>query len=56
MRLDPVEIDLLMNEYACQPNMNSLWGRVAVEELYRCGVRHFVVCPGSRSTPLVCAI
>ena len=24
MRLDPAEIDALMNEYACLPNMNAL--------------------------------
>lgn len=38
------------------PNIQSLWGDLIVEELVRCGVDHFVVCPGSRSTPLVQAV
>ena len=33
-------------------NTNALWGSVLVETLARCGVRHVVVSPGSRSTPL----
>ncbi|MBF0278514.1 MAG: 2-succinyl-5-enolpyruvyl-6-hydroxy-3-cyclohexene-1-carboxylic-acid synthase [SAR324 cluster bacterium] len=32
--------------------LNSLWGALIVEELFRCGVTHFCICPGSRSTPL----
>ncbi len=32
---------------------NTLAGRLMVEELARLGVRHVVVAPGSRSTPLV---
>jgi len=39
-----------------EPNLQSLWGRLAVEELSRLGVRCFVVCPGSRSTPLARAV
>ncbi len=35
---------------------NSLWSGVLVETLVRCGVRHAVVCPGSRSTPLTLAL
>jgi 2-succinyl-5-enolpyruvyl-6-hydroxy-3-cyclohexene-1-carboxylate synthase len=36
-------------------NRNQLWARVLLEELVRSGVRHVVVAPGSRSTPLVLA-
>ena len=37
-------------------NRNTLWASVLVETLVRCGVRHAVVCPGSRSTPLTIAL
>ena len=37
------------------PNANTLWARSLLDELARCGVRHLVVAPGSRSTPLVLA-
>jgi len=37
-------------------NLNSLWGRLIVEELIRCGVDYFCISPGSRSTPLVVAV
>ncbi len=37
-------------------NVNSLWGSVLVETLWRCGVRDAVVSPGSRSTPLTMAL
>lgn len=36
-------------------NINQLWARALMEELVRGGVRHAVVCPGSRSTPLALA-
>lgn len=36
-------------------NTNSLWASVMIEALVRCGVTHFVVSPGSRSTPLTVA-
>lgn len=37
-------------------NLNILWGYAAIEELLRCGVTMFFVCPGSRSTPLAVAV
>src|SRR6185436_4074947 len=37
-------------------NLNSLWASVLVETLARSGVRHAVVSPGSRSTPLTFAL
>lgn len=36
-------------------NTNSLWCSVLAGTLHRCGVRHAVVSPGSRSAPLVFA-
>jgi len=38
------------------PNLSLAWGRVLVDELARCGVRHAVVSPGSRSAPLALAL
>ncbi|HEY0947739.1 MAG TPA: 2-succinyl-5-enolpyruvyl-6-hydroxy-3-cyclohexene-1-carboxylic-acid synthase [Opitutaceae bacterium] len=37
-------------------NTNALWSSVLVETLARCGVRHAVASPGSRSTPLTMAL
>lgn len=37
-------------------NTNSLWGSFLAETLSRAGVRHAVVCPGSRSAPLAIAV
>ena len=37
-------------------NVNHLWAALLVEELVRQGVGLFVVCPGSRSTPLAVAV
>lgn len=36
-------------------NINTLWGSVLVETLYRLGLKTAVICPGSRSTPLAIA-
>ncbi|KAF4657857.1 hypothetical protein FOZ61_006018, partial [Perkinsus olseni] len=38
------------------PNFNTFWCAVFVDELVRLGIKHFVVCPGSRSTPLTIAV
>lgn len=37
-------------------NTNSLWCSVLVETLVQCGLRHAVISPGSRSTPLTLAL
>ncbi|MEY4488565.1 MAG: hypothetical protein RIQ79_1073 [Verrucomicrobiota bacterium] len=37
-------------------NTNALWCSVAAETLYRAGVRHAVISPGSRNTPLTMAL
>lgn len=37
-------------------NTNTLWAGVLVETLFRSGVRHAVVSPGSRSTPMAIAL
>ncbi len=37
------------------PNLNALWCRLLVEELYRSGVRLIALAPGSRSSPLALA-
>lgn len=36
-------------------NVNALWAGVLAETLARCGVRHAVISPGSRSAPLTFA-
>ena len=41
---------------ASAANLNHLWAALLVEELVRQGVALFVVCPGSRSTPLAVAV
>lgn len=41
---------------AAAANVNHLWAALLVEELVRQGVGLFVVCPGSRSTPLAVAV
>jgi isochorismate synthase/2-succinyl-5-enolpyruvyl-6-hydroxy-3-cyclohexene-1-carboxylate synthase/2-succinyl-6-hydroxy-2,4-cyclohexadiene-1-carboxylate synthase/O-succinylbenzoate synthase len=41
--------------YERLPSPTALHGCAAIEELLRCGVRHFALCPGSRSTPLTAA-
>jgi 2-succinyl-5-enolpyruvyl-6-hydroxy-3-cyclohexene-1-carboxylate synthase len=38
------------------PNINFFWTSLLIEELIRCGCAHFVIAPGSRSTPLVAAV
>lgn len=37
-------------------NTNALWGSVLAETLARAGVRHAVISPGSRNTPLTMAL
>lgn len=38
------------------PNRNVLWARVIADELLRQGVRHALLCPGSRNAPLILAL
>ncbi len=38
------------------PNLNHLWAGLMVEEFIRNGVDYFCISPGSRSSPLVCAV
>jgi 2-succinyl-5-enolpyruvyl-6-hydroxy-3-cyclohexene-1-carboxylate synthase len=38
------------------PNLNALWCRAIAEELKRSGVKHVVLCPGSRNSPLLHAL
>ncbi|WP_257263782.1 2-succinyl-5-enolpyruvyl-6-hydroxy-3-cyclohexene-1-carboxylic-acid synthase [Endozoicomonas sp. ONNA2] len=37
-------------------NINSMWSAVLIEELWRLGVRHCCIAPGSRSAPLTFAV
>jgi len=39
-----------------QPNRNALFGTAFAEELARLGIVHVIVCPGSRSAPLVAGV
>jgi 2-succinyl-5-enolpyruvyl-6-hydroxy-3-cyclohexene-1-carboxylate synthase len=36
-------------------SLNTLWGRAIVQELQRSGVRHVVLAPGARSSPIALA-
>lgn len=38
------------------PNVNYVWATAIVEELIRSGITDFMICPGSRSTPLTACI
>lgn len=38
------------------PNVNTLWGRIIVDELVQQGIDSVCLAPGSRSTPLVVAV
>lgn len=46
----------MLPDLAPAPNVNHLWAALLVEELVRQGAGLFVVCPGSRSTPLAVAV
>lgn len=37
-------------------NINGIWSAVLIEELWRLGVRHCCIAPGSRSAPLTFAV
>ncbi|WP_299728041.1 2-succinyl-5-enolpyruvyl-6-hydroxy-3-cyclohexene-1-carboxylic-acid synthase [uncultured Endozoicomonas sp.] len=37
-------------------NINTVWSSVLIEELWRLGVRHCCIAPGSRSAPLTFAV
>ncbi|MEO0556935.1 MAG: 2-succinyl-5-enolpyruvyl-6-hydroxy-3-cyclohexene-1-carboxylic-acid synthase [Bacteroidota bacterium] len=53
MRADPPAVFV---DASSIPNLNHLWAKLLVDELVRQGVGLFVVCPGSRSTPLAAAV
>lgn len=43
-----------MQHLSCE-NLNLLWAELIIEELYRLGVQHVCIAPGSRSAPLTLA-
>jgi 2-succinyl-5-enolpyruvyl-6-hydroxy-3-cyclohexene-1-carboxylate synthase len=49
--LDVLQSNVLIRNH----NVALSWSAVLVRELYRCGLRHVVISPGSRSTPLAMA-
>ena len=46
---------MLMKFPTRHPNLNSLWSALLLEELWRLGVEHVCIAPGSRSAPLTLA-
>jgi 2-succinyl-5-enolpyruvyl-6-hydroxy-3-cyclohexene-1-carboxylate synthase len=46
----------MKTDFSQLPNINILWSTLIVEELYRFGLREFIVSPGSRNTPLIAAL
>ena len=48
-------VNLLMKFPTRHPNLNSLWSALLLEELWRLGVEHICIAPGSRSAPLTLA-
>ncbi|AMO57281.1 2-succinyl-5-enolpyruvyl-6-hydroxy-3-cyclohexene-1-carboxylate synthase [Endozoicomonas montiporae CL-33] len=48
-------VNLLMKFPTRHPNLNSLWSALLLEELWRLGVEHVCIAPGSRSAPLTLA-
>ena len=36
-------------------NINNVWAEILIEEMYRHGITHFFIAPGSRSAPLTLA-
>jgi 2-succinyl-5-enolpyruvyl-6-hydroxy-3-cyclohexene-1-carboxylate synthase len=52
----PAHVERTWGDAVTAPNSQHLWAQVLIQELVRAGVRHAVVCPGSRSTPLAFAV